>query len=259
MYAVLSPAKRLTVADAPSGVKVTKPQLMKHTEELAVRAKKYTRADLRRLMGISADLADLNYQRFQAFEPTTKGTTAAALTFNGDVYQGLQADSLSAEDLAFAQDHVGILSGLYGLLRPLDGIHPYRLEMGTSVNTKRGEDLYDFWQNDVTKLVNKQLKKAGAPALVNLASNEYFSAVDTKALSAPVITPVFKDVKDGKARVLSFFAKKARGTMARAIIKKRLTDPEQLKKTTIDGYKFKSSLSTDTQWVFTRPQPPKKS
>ena len=258
MYAVLSPAKRLSVPDTPVGLKVTKPQLMKHTEELAARAKKYTRADLRRLMNISQDLADLNFQRFQAFEADTKGASPAALVFNGDVYQGLKADTLSTDDLAFAQEHIGILSGLYGLLRPLDGMHPYRLEMGTSVNTARGEDLYDFWKPEVTKLLNKQLKKSDAKALINLASNEYFSAVDASSLNAPVITPVFKDVKDGKARVLSFFAKKARGTLARAIITKRIVDPEILKKTSVDGYRFKASLSDDTTWVFSRPQPAKK-
>ncbi|MEO0604393.1 MAG: peroxide stress protein YaaA, partial [Myxococcota bacterium] len=176
--------------------------------------------------------------------------------FNGDVYLGLDAATLSNEDLVFGQNHLAILSGLYGVLRPLDVIQPYRLEMGTKVSTRRGGDLYAFWGDRIAKVLAERLAAHDDPTVVNLASKEYFSAVAVSALPGPVVTPVFRDVKDGKSRVISFFAKRARGEMARFALQRRITRPEDLKAFDGGGYTFQSDLSDETQWVFTRPQPP---
>jgi cytoplasmic iron level regulating protein YaaA (DUF328/UPF0246 family) len=205
-------------------------------------------ADLQSLMKISEKLGDLNAERYQtlAFPFTVDNARQAALLFAGDTYRGLDAASLSPEDLEWAQDRVGILSGLYGVLRPLDLIQPYRLEMGTKLATPRGADRISAEING----------RSLGGEVVNCASNEYFSAVDTAALDAIVITPVFKDVKDGKARVLSFFAKQARGAMVRWAIANRVTEAEQLKQCTAMGYRFMSELSTGTRWEFHREQPP---
>lgn len=253
MYTVLSPAKKLDFSAPAKGLSKTKPLLREDTAELSKRTRKYTAQDLKRLMGISEDLATLNAERFKAFDPEGKGETKqAALAFAGDVYVGLDANTLDKDDLKFAQSHIGILSGLYGLLRPLDAIQPYRLEMGSRVNTKRGSNLYEFWDDKITETVAKMVRKSKTSALVNLASNEYFSAVQAKNLDVPVIQPVFKEVKDGKAKVISFLAKKARGTMARHIIQERINTPEALKDFAVDRYKFDPSASTETNWVFTR-------
>lgn len=253
MYTVLSPAKKLDFSDPAKGLSKTKPLFPDDTTELIKRARKYTPQDLRRLMGISEDLANLNAERFKAFDPAGKSETKqAALAFAGDVYLGLDANSLDKEDFAFAQKHVGILSGLYGLLRPLDGMQPYRLEMGSRVDTKRGANLYDFWDGKLNEAVTKMVTKSKTKTLINLASNEYFSAVQAKTLDVPVIQPVFKEIKDGKAKIISFLAKKARGVMARHIIENRINEPEDLKSFSIDRYKFDAAASTDKQWVFTR-------
>lgn len=253
MYTVLSPAKKLDFSTPAKGLSKTKPLFPDDTADLVKRARKYSAQDLKRLMGISDDLATLNAERFKAFEMAGKGDTKqAALTFAGDVYVGLDANTLDKDDLKFAQAHIGILSGLYGLLRPLDAIQPYRLEMGSRVDTKRGSNLYDFWDDKITTQVSKMVKKSKTPALINLASNEYFSAIQTKSLEVPVIQPVFKEIKDGKARVMSFLAKKARGLMARHIIEERLNEPEALKDFAVDRYKFDSAASTEHKWVFTR-------
>ncbi|MEQ9111114.1 MAG: peroxide stress protein YaaA [Rhodospirillaceae bacterium] len=252
MYTVLSPAKKLDFTPV-KGLTKTKPLFPDDTAELIGRAQKFKPQDLRRLMGISEDLATLNVERFHAFDVSGKGETKqAALTFAGDVYVGLEASTLDKEDLAFAQSHVGILSGLYGLLRPLDGMQPYRLEMGTRVDTERGETLYQFWNGIVTDMVAKMVAKSKTKTLVNLASNEYFSAVQAKDLDFPVVQPVFKEIKDGKAKVISFLAKKARGLMARHIIENRINEPDDLKAFAVDRYKFDAKASTDKQWVFTR-------
>lgn len=253
MYTVLSPAKKLDFDPAPKGLKKTKPLFLNDTKELITRTRKYSAQDLKRLMGISDALADLNKERFKAFDVEGKGESKqAALSFAGDVYVGLEANTLSADDLAFAQDHVGILSGLYGLLRPLDGIQAYRLEMGSRVDTKRGANLYDFWGGKITAELAKLVKKSKSNALINLASNEYFSVLQPKDLDMPVIQPVFKDIKNGKAMVLSFLAKKARGQMARHIIQNRINTPEDLKDFNVDRYTFDAKSSTDTTWVFSR-------
>lgn len=253
LFALLSPAKRLDLSPAPSFAKSTQPVLMADTAVLAARAKKFSRNDLQKLMGISPKLADLNFERFQAFESANAGETKPAFfTFAGDVYIGLDAKSLGKADLTFAQKHVGMLSGLYGLLRPLDAIQPYRLEMGSAVKTRRGADLYAFWQHTLTAHINTVTEKLKNPVIINLASNEYWEAVSAEDLNAPVVQCAFKEVKDGKAKVLSFFAKKARGLMARAIIDNRWTKAEDLKAFKTDGYRFDPKLSGEASLVFTR-------
>lgn len=257
MLILLSPAKKMNFEPAPGAPKATKPALSNHTAELAETTRKLTRGKIKTLMGISENLADLNYERFQAFKADGKSPSAkqAALAFNGDVYLGLDAASFSHDDLAFAQTHLRILSGLYGLLRPLDAIQPYRLEMGSRLKTSRDANLYAFWDDIIAEEINKAVKVHDDPTIVNLASNEYFSAVKADALKTPVITPIFKEEKDGKLRQLQFFAKRARGLMARWAIENRIERAEDLKKFSVDGYRFRKDGSGETIWLFTRPQP----
>jgi cytoplasmic iron level regulating protein YaaA (DUF328/UPF0246 family) len=253
LFALLSPAKKLDFGPAPAFAKPTTPVLAKGTALLAARAKKFTREDLRRLMEISPKLADLNYERFQSFDLTGGGESKPAIyAFNGDVYMGFEAKTLTKDDIAFAQQHIGILSGLYGLLRPLDAIQPYRLEMGSKVDTARGKDLYAFWREDLTAHINGVTAKMKTPTVINLASGEYWGAVDEKALKAPVIQAVFKEIKNGKASIVSFMAKKARGMMARYIVQHRLTKPEEIKAFDSGGYAFDPKTSDKNTWVFSR-------
>lgn len=253
MLIVLSPAKRLDFAPAPDAPPATTPRLMGDTANLARTTRNLTQADLRRLMGISADLAKLNQARFKAFDPgATDEGLQAALAFAGDVYQGLDARSLDRAALDWAQARVRILSGLYGVLRPLDRIKPYRLEMGTRLKTRRGATLYDFWGDRISKQLNADAEGMTDPTVVNLASQEYFGAVDARALKLPVITPQFREEKDGEARIISFFAKKARGTMARFAIDERIERAEDLKGFDRDGYRFDQASSTETEWNFIR-------
>lgn len=256
MLVVVSPAKKLNFDDLAPFDTYSQPEFLDHTEELVEDARKLTRADLSRLMKISDSLADLNYQRFQAFsQPFDLGNAKqAALAFNGDTYIGLDATSLTEEDFAFAQDHLRILSGLYGLLRPLDLMQPYRLEMGTRLQNKRGADLYAFWGDIITEAVNDTLAGHKNQTLINCASNEYFKSVRPKKLKGQVITPVFKEIKAGQAKVLGMFAKRARGAMARFVIENRLETPDGIKDFTTDGYQYRPDLSTDSDWVFTREQ-----
>jgi cytoplasmic iron level regulating protein YaaA (DUF328/UPF0246 family) len=257
LFALISPAKKLDWKPAPESVTPTAPALLKEAQALIKRVKKYTANDLKRLMDLSPKLADLNYQRLQAFDAKNQaGTKPAIYAFNGDVYVGFDVKTLSADDIKFAQNHLGIISGLYGLLRPLDAIQPYRMEMGTSVDTEAGEDLYDYWTDAVTKQINGIIAKMKKPVIVNLASEEYWSVIDTKALKAPVVQCQFKEVKDGQARVINFFAKKARGMMARFIAQKRAETPEDLKDFKTDGYAFNAKGSTDSVYLFTRPAKP---
>lgn len=257
MLIVLSPAKALNF-DAPvNAPRATRPRLLGQSAELAALTQKLTRADLKRLMGISDNLADLNYQRFQNLQlkSSGEGTKQAALAFNGEVYLGLDASTLGSDDLKFAQTHLRILSGLYGILRPLDAIEPYRLEMGTRLKNPRGASLYDFWGDHIANDLNRVLKDHGDKTVINLASNEYFRAVDKTTLNHPVITPVFKEEKQGKLRQLMVYAKRARGLMARWAIEERLTDAQTLKKFSVGGYKFDPTGSDQTTWLYTRPQP----
>ncbi len=261
MLILISPAKNMNfdpaLAETPAA---TKPVFLKDARDIAGVARELSPARLKKLMGISDKLAELNHERFVTFRGDGKSNVQkpAALAFNGEVYLGLDAKTMSAKDFAFAQDHVRILSGLYGLLRPLDAIEPYRLEMGSGLKNPRGKNLYEFWGDRISMEINKTLKGRKNPVVINLASNEYFAAVDRDALDATVVTPSFKDEKDGKLRALQFFAKRARGSMARWAIDKRIDTIDALKKCDADGYKFRAKESTETEWLFTRPQPPLK-
>lgn len=253
MLIVLSPAKRLDFTEPSHDVAATHRRFVDDTSTLSKTARNQSQADLRRLMGISADLAKLNQARFKAFEPDALDAgIQAAFAFDGDVYQGLDARTLDKAGLVFAQDHLRILSGLYGLLRPLDRIQPYRLEMGTRLKTRRGSSLYDFWGDRISKQLNADAEGQSDPRLVNLASQEYFGAIDARALKLPVVTPHFREEKDGESRIISFFAKKARGTMARFAIDERIETASDLKAFDRDGYRFQKSASTETDWIFTR-------
>lgn len=214
--------------------------------------------DIRSLMGVSEAIASLNHERFMNWAPesTTANAKQAILAFKGDVYTGLEAETMSTNDLEFAQAHLRILSGLYGLLRPLDLMQPYRLEMGLKFSNQRGKNLYEFWGERITDAINADLLSAGTETLVNLASNEYFKAVKTKSLNADIITPQFKDLKNGQYKMISFFAKKARGVMARYIIDNQLTDPDQLKSFTGSGYYFSAEQSSGNNLVFLRDSAP---
>ncbi|MGZ6013025.1 MAG: peroxide stress protein YaaA, partial [Caulobacteraceae bacterium] len=224
-----------------------------HIAELAKVTRRLTKAHLRRLMDISDNLALLNYERFQAFDPDSEEGVQAAMAFDGDVYAGLQARTLDKAGLAFAQRRLRILSGLYGLLRPLDLIQPYRLEMGTRLKTRRGASLYDFWGPRISQALNEAAEGTGEPVLVNLASQEYFAAVDRQALKLPVVTCHFRELKgEEPARVISFYAKKARGMMARFAIDNRIDRAEDLKAFTVAGYAFDQTASDTEDWVFVR-------
>ena len=256
MLIVLSPAKTLDYETPPTTRKSTQPALLDQAASLINDARELSPHQIGKLMGVSTKIAELNHQRFMNWgQPfTLDNAKQSVLAFKGDVYTGLDADSLGKDDLAFAQKHLRILSGLYGVLRPLDLMQPYRLEMGLKFANRGGKNLYEFWGEDITHLLNKQLKTLKSEVLVNLASNEYFKAVKPGALNAEVITPVFKDMKGGKYRVISFFAKKARGQMARYAIEKRLEDVAGLKRFRRDGYRYNKAESTAREWVFTRDQ-----
>ncbi len=260
MLTLLSPAKKLNMDPVETGLEATRPRLGDDMRELAAVAKKQSADDLKRLMHISDNLAEMNFERFQAFNLDNRSNTAkpAGLAFDGDVYWGLEAESLSEDALAYAQDHLRILSGLYGVLRPMDAIQPYRLEMGTKLANKRGKSLYEFWGARIAEQLNADLAGHDDATVVNLASNEYFKAVDTKALGRPVIAAKFLNVKDGKARSLMYYAKHARGAMARWIMENRVDRADGLRDFNADGYRLDAKASTDSELVFTRPQPPKK-
>ncbi|MBK0327470.1 peroxide stress protein YaaA [Rhodobacteraceae bacterium F11138] len=253
MLVVISPAKRLDWTERD--VEATQPAFQADANRLARTARNLTLKDLQGLMSISPDLARLNRDRFRAFSdtPDQDATRPAALAFAGDTYQGLEAASLDAEELAWAQDHLRILSGLYGVLRPLDAIQAYRLEMGSRLKTRRGQSLYDYWRDALSKALNQQAEQLGTGVLVNCASQEYFGAVAPKALKLQVVTPVFMEDKNGTRKVVSFYAKKARGAMARFIIQNRLLDPAELSGFDSGGYVFQPELSQSDAPVFVRP------
>ena len=253
MLVVISPANRLDWTERD--VETTEPRFPEDAARLDRTARNLTLRDLKGLMDLSDDLAKLNRDRFRAFadEPAPQDTRPAALAFAGDTYQGLEAASLDPDELAWAQDHLRILSGLYGLLRPLDAIQPYRLEMGSRLKTRRGTNLYDYWRDRIAKALNEEAAALGTDTLVNCASQEYFGAADTKALNLRVITPQFLEDKPGGPKVVSFFAKKARGSMARFIVQRRLTDPEGLRDFDLGGYVFRPEMSTPETPVFVRP------
>ena len=258
MLTVISPAKTLDYETPAITRQATQPAFLSRAGELVEDARRLTPGDIQRLMGVSESIANLNHERFMNWHPefTPQNAKQALLAFKGDVYTGLEAETLDAKGLKFAQKHLRILSGLYGLLRPLDLMQPYRLEMGLRFNNRVGKNLYEFWGNDISDAVQADLKKSGSPLLINLASNEYFKSVNAKTLDAEIITPVFKDLKQGKYKMISFFAKKARGLMARFIIDRQLNDPKGLKEFDAEGSYFSKTLSTASELVFLRDKPP---
>ncbi|MFD1913109.1 peroxide stress protein YaaA [Halodurantibacterium flavum] len=253
MLVVISPAKRLDWSEPPA-VEATDPAFPAEAQELAGVARGLDLGGLRKLMHISEDLARLNRDRFASFQaaPLPDDTRPAAFAFAGDTYAGLEARTLGADALRWAQDHLRILSGLYGLLRPLDRIQPYRLEMGSRLRNRRGATLYDFWGDRLAKALSAAAAEAGAGVIVNCASVEYFSAVLPGALDRPVITPAFMELRAGVPKIVSFYAKKARGAMARFIVENRLTDPAALAEFDSGGYHHAPDLSTPDRPVFLR-------
>lgn len=257
MLMLISPAKALDESPLQAtSLPATAPALLKEADTLAKIMQKKSPDEIASLMKLSEKLAELNFERYQAWRvPHPKGQAKPALfLFKGDVYQGLQAQTLTPSALQYAQYHLNILSGLYGLLRPMDAILPYRLEMGTRLQNPAGKDLYAYWRDKVTALVNERLEASGSRQLVNLASNEYWKAVNPKQVQGEIITPVFKDWKNGQYKIISFYAKKARGMMARWAIDHQVQDAEELKYFDRDGYGFAPELSDETTWVFTRRQ-----
>jgi cytoplasmic iron level regulating protein YaaA (DUF328/UPF0246 family) len=253
MILVLSPSKTLDEKSWPLA-EHTQPDMLDDSQLLVNALKKYTPAKLQALMDISEKLATLNVQRYKDFSlPFTRDNAKQALLmFKGDVYEGMDVAHYGKADFAFAQKHLRILSGLYGLLRPLDLMQPYRLEMGTRLASKRGKDLYQFWGARITDAINAAAAGHAHPVLINLASEEYFKAVQPGALAMPVINVIFKENQKGKLKIIGLFAKRARGLMADYIIKKRIENPKDIKKFSAEGYQFQPSLSNASDWVFTR-------
>jgi cytoplasmic iron level regulating protein YaaA (DUF328/UPF0246 family) len=256
MLIVISPAKKLDYDTPAKTSTFTTPDYMQDSQQLIKRLRQFNAMDIAELMKLSMKLAELNFDRYEAWKPkcTEKNAKQALLAFKGDVYQGLDADSLPVADLKYAQSHLRILSGLYGLLRPLDLMQPYRLEMGTKLDTDRGNNLYDFWGSIITDGLNKQLRKIKSSTLINLASNEYFKSVKTKELDADIITPAFKEYKNGEYKMIGIYAKRARGLMSRFIIQHRIENPDDIKDFGAEGYAFNKKLSKGNNWVFTRKQ-----
>jgi uncharacterized protein len=256
MIIVLSPAKSLDYDTPPHIKKHTIPDFVDEAAELIGGLRRLSPQQIGTLMSISDPLAQLNFQRFAEWSPVfdTNNAKQAVLAFNGDVYEGFDAKTLSDVDLEFAQKHVRVLSGLYGLLKPLDLLQPYRLEMGTRFANARGKDLYAFWGERITHALNTQLRKHAGPtrALVNCASEEYFKSVKPKLLDAAVVTPVFEDWKGGRYKIISFHAKRARGLMARYAVENRVDRPEQLKGFDLEGYAFDAEASNDSVYRFRR-------
>lgn len=252
MLIVLSPAKTLDL-ETPVTTKLhTTPDFLDRSARLIEVLRRYSPAQISELMHVSDALAHLNVGRYAGWGEEAGEARQAIMAFNGDVYGGLDARSLKPGQLAYAQDHVRILSGLYGVLRPLDMIHPHRLEMGTRLENSEGKDLYAFWGERVTEALNRAIAGSGATELVNLASEEYFKSVKPRLLDVPVITPVFEDFKNGKYKIISFFAKRARGLMARYAAVKGITEAARLKRFKVDGYAFEKRESDATTWVFRR-------
>jgi len=257
MLITLSPSKGQDFETASLSKKYSKPTDLKDSELLIKELRKIKSKKLQEMMTISENIATLNVDRFKKFNTpfTTKNAKQAIFAFKGDVYGGFELDSFNDDDYAYAQDHLRILSGLYGCLRPMDLIQPYRLEMKTKLKNDRGENLYQFWDDRITKSINKELKKQKEAVLVNLASNEYFKSVKPKLLEGRLLNISFKETKAGKTRVVAIFAKRARGMMADYIIRNRIEKVEDLKRFKLGGYDFNEAMSDDKQWTFERPQP----
>lgn len=254
MLIVVSPAKTLDYDTPPKTKTFTMPDYLDDSAELIHRMREFSALDISDLMKVSSKIAELNFDRYEAWNKkfTEKNAKQSVLAFKGDVYTGLDAESFTAKDFKFAQSHLRILSGLYGLLRPLDLMQAYRLEMGTRLSTDRGKNLYEFWGDSVTDGLNAQLKKIKSKHLINLASNEYFKAVKPKSLKGEIITPAFKEFKNGDYKMIGFYAKKARGLLSRYIIQNQLSDIEDIKSFDVEGYAFNKKMSSENNWVFTR-------
>jgi hypothetical protein len=252
MLVVISPAKKLDFENPCSTTEQGRPALLSKTNSLARELKKLKASEVGKLMKLSPKLSELNYSRFQTFKNSYNPSTSkqAAFAFNGDTYTGLSISELSSGELKKAQQKLRILSGLYGVLKPLDLIQPYRLEMGVKFKFASFKSLYEYWKDDVTSLINQDLKSH--EYLINCASNEYFSVLDTKKIQTKIITPAFKELKDGEYKMVSFYAKRARGMMARYIIQNNVQDLTKLKKFNFDGYKYNAKLSTELKPVFSR-------
>ena len=256
MLIVISPAKTLDFETAPITKIHTQPEFLKESRQLVKQLKEMTPVEVSSLMKISDKLGLQNFVRFNEWKTpfTMNNAKQALLAFKGDVYSGIDAETFSSQDLKFAQKHLRILSGLYGVLRPLDLIQAYRLEMGTSLENKQSKGLYEFWASKLTDQINQDLQASKSKHLINLASKEYFKSLQADDINAEIIVPVFKDYKNGRFKIISFFAKKARGQMSAYIIRNRLKDPQELKAFNVDGYKFYKSESNKSNWVFQRKQ-----
>ncbi len=256
MLIVISPAKTLDYHTPLTTDQYSQPDYLPHAQQLIERARQYNTEQLMDVMAISEKIARLNIERFQQWQQpfTPANARPAALAFQGDVYGGLDAASFSEKDVEFAQQHLRILSGLYGLLRPLDLMQAYRLEMGRKIDNPRGKNLYQFWGDIITDGLNQQLQAIHANTLINLASNEYFKAVNPKQLNAEIITPEFKDYKNGQYKMMGVYAKRARGLLSRFIIQHRIQEVAHIKQFNEQGYRFNPELSQGNHWVFSRKQ-----
>ena len=254
MFFVLSPAKNLNEKDPSPVSSFTLPDLLPEAEILMQELRQLAPQQIAELMHVSDKIALLNAERNAAWHTpfTPENAKQAVFMFNGDVYEGIAADTLKPEQIDYLQQHVRLLSGLYGVLRPLDLMQPYRLEMGTTFVNTRGKNLYEFWGDKITDLLNQTLKQADSDVLINLASQEYFKSVNTKKLNARLITPIFKDEKNGKYKIISFYAKRSRGLMVRYAAEHSITDPEMLKNFDYEGYSFNEAASNEAEWVFMR-------
>src|SRR5471032_2628342 len=256
MLMVISPAKTLDFDTPPVTQRFTQPQYLDHSQELIVQLRQLSPQQIAELMDLSDKLSGLNAARFGSWTPafTPENAKQALLAFKGDVYTGLQAENFTDADFSYAQDHLRMLSGLYGLLRPLDLMMPYRLEIGIRLENAHGTNLYSFWGDVLTEKLNTLLSQQGDKVLINLASDEYFKAVKPAKLDGEIIKPVFLDQKNGNYKVISFYAKKARGLMSRFIIKERLTKASQLRDFALEGYQYDAARSQNNELVFTRPE-----
>jgi len=255
MIALIAPAKRLDYDSDLSVEDFSVAEHLKESKELIKELQKKSPEDLSSLMGLSENLSMLNFERnmnWQVPKKPSNEVRQAIFAFKGDVYVGLDSETLSKSDIKYAQKNLAILSGLYGLLKPLDLMYPYRLEMGTKMKNEKGKNLYEFWGNKITESINVLAKKNNSKGIINLASVEYFTSVKTENLDLPVYSPVFKDFKNGKYKIISFFAKKARGSMARFVIQNKIKKPEDLNKFNLDGYKYSKKDSTEYSPVFLR-------
>lgn len=254
MLTLLSPSKTLDTSPAPQGLPTTQPRLEKDISVLLNRCRKLSARSLRRLMDLSEPLAQLNYERFQEISLpfTDENAKPCLLMFQGDVYKGLDAESLSPRDLEWAQDRLRIISGFYGLLRPLDLIQPYRLEMGTRLSNTRGKNLYRFWGTRLASALNTDLAELPETAVLDLASGEYSRAVPARYIESPVLSASFQEVRDGQPKTIGFLVKRARGLMARFVIENRIEDPRDLKDFSAEGYTYRADLSEEKRFVFTR-------